>query len=232
MPHGSNLPWRTALRHASRSSTRIPASRASARHLPAQCTASIVSRYPLRCPSPPAALLAYRTFSTSLSRPKEKDPKAPPPEASEEDAVEKEASADQAELSPERAKEFKALQDQVAEFEALKLEAKNKASESNSPRSGSGRGSAAGGGGDGDNGGKKRKGSDRSLVKSSVPDSYPQVLAIPLVGDHCSPASTRPLQFETGKSERRFWTWSSADNHTLAPSCSRTTPWTETSSTT
>jgi Lon-like ATP-dependent protease len=140
-----------------------------------------VSRYPLRCPSPPAALLAYRTFSTSLSRPKEKDPKAPPPEASEEDAVEKEASADQAELSPERAKEFKALQDQVAEFEALKLEAKNKASESNSPRSGSGRGSAAGGGGDGDNGGKKRKGSDRSLVKSSVPDSYPQVLAIPLV---------------------------------------------------
>jgi Lon-like ATP-dependent protease len=139
-----------------------------------------VSRHSLRCPSPPAALLAYRTFSTSLSRPKEKDPKAPPPEASEED-VKKEAGADQAELSPERAKEFKALQDQVAEFEALKLEAKNKASESNPSRAGSGRGSAAGGGGDGDNGGKKRKGSDRSLVKSSVPDSYPQVLAIPLV---------------------------------------------------
>jgi Lon-like ATP-dependent protease len=136
-----------------------------------------VSRYPLRCPSPPAALLAYRTFSTSLSRPKEKDPKAPPPEVAEED-VEKEVGAE------ERAKEFKALQDKVAQFEARELEAKSKASESSPPRAGSGRGSAAGGAGDGsggDNGGKKRKGSDRSLVKSSIPESYPQVLAIPLV---------------------------------------------------
>src|SRR5688572_21902620 len=78
MPHGSNLPWRAALRHASRSSSRVPSSRSSARFLPAQCTASIVSRYPLRCPSPPAALLAYRSFSTSLSRQKDKDPKVPP----------------------------------------------------------------------------------------------------------------------------------------------------------
>jgi Lon-like ATP-dependent protease len=161
----------------------MPASRSSARHLPAQCTASIVSRYPLRCPSPPAALLAYRTFSTSLSRSKEKDSKAPPPEASEEE-IEKEVGADLSELSPERAKEFKDLQDKVAQFEARELEAKNKASDSSPPRAGSGRGSAAGGAGDGsggDNGGKKRKGSDRSLVKSSIPDAYPQVLAIPLV---------------------------------------------------
>jgi Lon-like ATP-dependent protease len=182
MPHTSNLPWRAAIRHASHSSTRIAASRSSARFLPAQCTASIVSRYPVRCPSPPAALLAYRTFSTSLSRPKEKDPKAPSPEANEEE-IQKEVGADSPELSPERAKEFKELKDKVAQLEARELEVK-KASEPSSPRAGSGRGSAAGGAGDGsggDNGGKKRKGADRSLVKSSVPDAYPQVLAIPLV---------------------------------------------------
>jgi Lon-like ATP-dependent protease len=182
MPHTSNLPWRAAIRHASHSTTRISASRSSARFLPAQCTASIVSRYPLRCPSPPAALLAYRTFSTSLSRPKEKGPKTPPPEVSEEE-IEKEVGADSPELSPERAKEFQELKDKVAQFEARELEAK-KASESSSSRAGSGRGSAAGGAGDGsggDNGGKKRKGADRSLVKSSIPEAYPQVLAIPLV---------------------------------------------------
>ncbi|KAH7062949.1 Lon protease C-terminal proteolytic domain-containing protein [Paraphoma chrysanthemicola] len=162
--HTSNLPWRAALRHASRSSTRIPASRSSARYLPAQCTASIVSRYPLRCPSPPAALLAYRTFSTSLSRRKEEDPKVPPEpleEGKDEDA--------------EKAKKLK-------ERAAEELEAKSKSPEPIPQRPGSGRGSAAGGNGDGgDGGGKKRKGSDRSLVKPSIPEVYPQVMAIPLV---------------------------------------------------
>jgi Lon-like ATP-dependent protease len=100
-----------------------------------------------------------------------------------EEEIEKEVGADSPELSPERAKEFQELKDKVAQFEARELEAK-KASESSSSRAGSGRGSAAGGAGDGsggDNGGKKRKGADRSLVKSSIPEAYPQVLAIPLV---------------------------------------------------
>lgn len=165
MPHTSNLPWRAALRNASRTSTRIPASRASARFLPAQCTASTVSRYPLRCPSPPAALLAYRSFSTSLSRQKEKDPKTPAEilEAAKEEETE----------------ESKKLKEQEA---AEDLEAKVKDPEPTPPRTGSGRGSAAGGGGDGgDNGGKKRKGSDRALVKPTVPEVYPHVMAIPLV---------------------------------------------------
>lgn len=87
-------------------------------------------------------------------------------------------------LSPEQAKSFKVLQDKITELEArAELEAKNRASDTNASRTGSGRGSAAGGSGDGsggDNGGKKRKGSNQS-VKSSIPEVYPQVMAIPLL---------------------------------------------------
>lgn len=122
-----------------------------------------MSRYPLRCPSPPAALLAYRTFSTSLSRRKEDDPKVPPEPLEEANDEETEDS--------KKVKEREAAED---------LEAKSKVPDPIPPRNGSGRGSAAGGDG-GDGGGKKRKGSDRSLVKPSIPEVYPQVMAIPLV---------------------------------------------------
>jgi Lon-like ATP-dependent protease len=65
------------------------------------------------------------------------------------------------------------------------MEKKSKEPEPIPPRPASGRGSSAGGGSGGadggDGGGKKRKGSDRSLVKSSIPEVYPQVMAIPLV---------------------------------------------------
>ncbi|KAH7382401.1 Lon protease C-terminal proteolytic domain-containing protein [Phaeosphaeria sp. MPI-PUGE-AT-0046c] len=178
MPHGSNLPWRAALRHASRSTTRLPTSRASAPFLPAQCTASLVSRYPLRCPSPPAALLAHRSFSTTLNQQKEKEPDKPA-EPIEEDVEKSKEEADVADLTPEQAKSFKVLQDKIEELEArAELEARNRSSESASSRTGSGRGSAAGGSGD-DNGGKKRKGS--ASVKASIPEVYPQIMAIPLL---------------------------------------------------
>jgi Lon-like ATP-dependent protease len=176
MPHTSNLPWRAALRHAAQSSARGPASRASGRFLPAQCTASIVSRYPLRCPSPPAALLAYRSFSTSLSRQKEKDEEDPPKPLEELD----EAESKDNKLSPEQEKGFQELKDKIARLEAEEIEAKSKTPSPISSKTGSGRGSAAGGedGAGGDGGGKKRKGA--TLVKPSVPDVYPQVMAIPL----------------------------------------------------
>ncbi|KAF2125183.1 ATP-dependent protease La [Dothidotthia symphoricarpi CBS 119687] len=168
MLHGQNLPWRVALRQASCSSARLATSRASSRFLPAQCTASRVTRHALRCPSPPAALFASRSFSTSLSRRKERDPKAPPPEPLEEA---KEGETD----------ESKKLKEHEG---AEGVEAKVKASEPVPPKSTSGRGSAAGGDGSsgsgGDGGGKKRKGSERSLVKPAIPDVYPQVMAIPL----------------------------------------------------
>jgi Lon-like ATP-dependent protease len=180
MPHTSNLPWRAALRHAAHSSARGPASRASGRFLPAQCTASIVSRYPLRCPSPPAALLAYRSFSTSLSRPKEKDAEDPPkPLEEEEETVESEKDK----LSTKHEKGIKELKDQLARLEAGELTAKSGIASQTPPKTDAGRGSAAGeGGGDdagGDGGGKKRN--DPQVVIPSVPDVYPQVMALPLV---------------------------------------------------
>ncbi|KAL1605855.1 ATP-dependent Lon protease pim1 [Nothophoma quercina] len=152
--------WRAALRQTSRSHATFTASRASSRFLPAQCSASAVARYPHRCPSPPAALCAYRSFSTSLSRPKEKDPKATPEEPAEE------------------TDESKKLKEQ--EKAADELEAKTKTPDPIPSRTGSGRGSAAGGdgGSGGDGGGRKRK--NNPLVKPSIPEVYPQVMAIPL----------------------------------------------------
>jgi Lon-like ATP-dependent protease len=162
MRHGQNLPWRAALRHASHSQTSLAASRAPTRSLPAQCTASLVARPRYACPSPPAALFAFRTFSTSLSQRKEKDPKATPEplDATEEDIDD--------------------VKKRKAQEAADELEAKTKAPEPIPPKAASGRGSAAGGdgGSGGDGGGKKRKGSP--LVKPSIPEVYPQVMAIPL----------------------------------------------------
>jgi Lon-like ATP-dependent protease len=115
---------------------------------------------------PPAALLASRSFSTSPSRRKEKDPKVPPEPL--EEVIEDEKD------EPKKVKE----QDAAAEAEA-----KSKAPEPIPPRPASGRGSAAGGNGSGGDGGggKKRKSPESSLVKPSVPEVYPQVMAIPLL---------------------------------------------------
>lgn len=165
MPHTSNLPWRAALRQASYSQCRVAISRASSPFLPAQCSASLVTRYPRRFPSPPAALLASRSFSTSVSRRKEKDPKAPPepPEEGKEEELEESKKLEEEEVAEE-------------------LEARSKAPEPIPPRTASGRVHAVAGDGSGvDNSSKKRKGPERSLVKPSVPDVYPKVMAIPLV---------------------------------------------------
>ncbi|KAF5845524.1 hypothetical protein GGP41_003112 [Bipolaris sorokiniana] len=168
MFQSQNLPWRAALRQASRSNCTKFTTRSSSRYLPAQCTASLVARPLHRCPSPPAALFAYRNFSTSLSKQKEKDPKTPP-EPLDEGAA-------------EETDELKKLKEQQRSRE---VEGKSDTPEPIPPRTGSGRGSAAGGGtggsDGGDGGGKKRKGSERALVKPTIPDVYPQVMAIPLV---------------------------------------------------
>ncbi|KAF1939987.1 ATP-dependent protease La [Clathrospora elynae] len=165
MLHGQNLPWRLALRQASRSSPRVATSRASPRYLPAQCTASLVAPSLPRCQAPPAALFAFRSFSTSLSRRKEKDtkiPPEPPEEGKEEETDESKKLAEQEKVE--------------------ELEAKRNTPEAPAAKAGSGRGSAAGGeGSGGDGGGKKRKGTERALVKPQVPDVYPQVMVIPLV---------------------------------------------------
>ncbi|PVH94532.1 ATP-dependent protease La [Periconia macrospinosa] len=164
MLHGQNLPWRAALRQASRSTSRVAASRASSPFLPAQCSASF-ARQPRRYPLPPAVLLSSRTFSTSINRPKERNPKIPP----EEEEVKEESEEDQ-------------TKQPKPQEEAEELEAKTKSPEP-IPKTKDAKGSssaegASGSGGDG--GGKKRKQSERSLVKPSIPEVYPQVMAIPI----------------------------------------------------
>jgi Lon-like ATP-dependent protease len=166
MAYGQSLPWRAALRQVSRPTTRIPASRASPSFLRAQNSAFSVTRHPRRHPSPPAALFTSRNFSTSLSRREERDPKVPAEDQEHQLAEKKDESK-----SPK------------VQEEAEDIEAKVKASEpATSSKSGDGRGSAAGGAGSsgsGEGGGKKRK-QERGLVKPSIPEVYPQVMAIPI----------------------------------------------------
>jgi Lon-like ATP-dependent protease len=164
MLHGQNLPWRIALRQASKSTSRVVAPRASSPFLPAQCAASF-ARYPRRHASPPAVLLS-RNFTTSTSRHKERSPKTPP-EAQEE--------------AKEESEEDKLKKPKVQE-EVEDLEAKTKLPDP-IPKASDARGSSAGegaSGSGGDGGGKKRKPSERSLVKPSIPEVYPQVMAIPI----------------------------------------------------
>ncbi|KAF2850560.1 ATP-dependent protease La [Plenodomus tracheiphilus IPT5] len=173
MLSGATLSWRTALRHTARSNSRAATrhSSSSSRFLPAQCQAALFARPPCRCPSPPAALFASRSFSTSLSRPKEKDPKATPEPL--EEGQEEETDEDK-----------KLKQQQQQQEPSEEPEAKKNAPEPIPPRPGSGRASAAGGaasGSGGDGAGKKRKAAERSLAKTSIPDVYPQVMAIPLL---------------------------------------------------
>lgn len=115
---------------------------------------------------PPAALLSSRTFSTSISRPKEKSSKAPPEE--QEDAKE--------ENEEDKSKQPKA-QDAAEELEA-KTKSPDPIPKAKDARGSSGAEGASGSGGDG--GGKKRKQAERSLVKPSIPEVYPQVMAIPI----------------------------------------------------
>jgi len=154
-----------------------------------------VSRYPLRCPSPPAALLAHRSFSTTLSQRKEKDSDKPVDPVEEdvekpkEDIEKPDEELDVSGLTSKQAQSIKALQAEIAALRAdagakAKADAEGLEAKVNShpSRTGSGRGSAAAGAGDGsggDGGGKKRKGS--ASVKSSIPEVYPQIMAIPLL---------------------------------------------------
>lgn len=91
--------------------------------------------------------------------------------------------------SPEEAKDEskEEKQEQSEKVEPEELEGKKSPEPIPSSKSGDARGAAAGegasgaaGGSGGEGGGKKRKQSERSLVKPSIPEVYPQVMAIPI----------------------------------------------------
>jgi Lon-like ATP-dependent protease len=178
MLYGQNLPWRLALRNVTRTSIRNSSSRtirlyttARQRHITATATSSI------RPSSSPATSSGASKFSTSPARRKEssKDPK---------DAVAEETLEENTAKKLDKGKE-------VGGEEVI--ESKNKKPESssqggNAPSDGAidGRGSSAASGGAGDSGcgdgGKKgrKPAVEKALQKATVPDVYPQVMAIPI----------------------------------------------------
>ncbi|KAF2180668.1 ATP-dependent protease La [Zopfia rhizophila CBS 207.26] len=173
MLYGQNLPWRAALRRASCSIIRQSASRPSSSFLTAHSALS-ASPYPRGYPSL-SALFASRNFSTSLSQHKEKPSKL----ISEAQDEAKDEKSEKDEKNEEESKQPR------VEEESEGLDAKSKSPEPiSSSRPGDARGSSgasngASGAGN-ESGGKKRKQADRSLVKPSIPEVYPQVMAIPI----------------------------------------------------
>ena len=172
MGYGPVLPWRNALQHTSRrcySSTRtLSAACRAPSWTPATLPASrFVSGRTVQLSRSGVSIFGSRDFSTSVSRRKEK-PSGSSPEEETKEEVKKE------------------LDEKLRNEEDA--EAKGRSSEpSPIPSALDGKASSAGGGGSGesgsgggDGGNKKRKAQGRELVKPSVPDVYPQVMAIPI----------------------------------------------------
>ena len=178
MLYGQNLPWRFALRNAARTSSRRCLNTPNRLYSTArqrQITATTIAS--LRHLPSTASSLGASKFSTSPARRKEssKDPKDVPAEETTEDDAQKKLDK-----SGEGGGE-----------EAIESKTKNPESPSqggNAASSGAvdGRGSGAASGGAGDSGsgdgGKKgrRIAVGQALQKPTVPDVYPQVMAIPI----------------------------------------------------
>ncbi|EKG17249.1 Peptidase S16 lon [Macrophomina phaseolina MS6] len=170
MLYGQNLPWRAALRQASRQPSSL--ARISPSTLPTASRsyhAAVTRCSPLAARNRPIASLSSRHFATTPARRKEK-----PPSSDSEDKSEQKQEEDK-----------KDNQGKLTEAETG-ADAKSKTPDP-IPSSKDGQGAAAGAGGQGgeappaggEGGGRKRK-SERSLQKPSVPEVYPQVMAIPI----------------------------------------------------
>ncbi|KAK3704797.1 ATP-dependent Lon protease pim1 [Vermiconidia calcicola] len=169
MVYGQQLPWRTALQHSSRRSYSTTRQACRACQIPVQSAQrqnALRAFTPQPYPHLRTCLAASRNFSTSPARRKEK-----PPAPSEDDTIEKEERKDEVTDKPR---------------EADSAEAKSKSEPTPIASLLDGKAASAGGGGGesgssgGDGGGRKRKGQERGVAKVSVPDVYPQVLAIPI----------------------------------------------------
>ena len=178
MLYGQNLPWRLALRNVTRTSIRHGPSTTSRlyttlrqRRITATATPS------LRPFLSTATTSGASKFSTSPARRKEssKDPK---------DAVVEEATDDNAQKKLDKSKEGSG--EEAVEGKSKNPESPSQSSSASSGGTIDGRGSngASGGAGDsgsGDGGKKGRKPAiEKALQKATVPDIYPQVMAIPI----------------------------------------------------
>ena len=167
MVYTQQIPWRTALRQTSRRSytTSVQACRvcqAQARSSQRPPTSYIPSSRPLR-----GSILASRDFSSSTARRKEK-----PPSISEDAAETKEDRKEEVTDKPRQ-------EDESAEAKS-RSEPTPIPSTSDGKASSAGSGSGESGSSNNDGGGRKRKGQERGLTKVSVPEVYPQVMAIPI----------------------------------------------------
>lgn len=177
MLYGQNLPWRAVLRQAARLDPSLTRFTTSNSYVLSRTYSISLTRRPTplaKCGYQSFASINCHSFSTSSARRKEKPGK--PTQDSQEPHEEK--SNDLTEESKER---------RDAEREAEGLGAKAKTPEpipSNKSSDGRGASSSGSGGesgaGGGEGGGKKRKTADRSLTKPTIPEVYPQVMAIPI----------------------------------------------------
>ncbi|KAF2141503.1 uncharacterized protein K452DRAFT_309253 [Aplosporella prunicola CBS 121167] len=181
MLYGQNLPWRAALRQASRQHGNL--NRSSSLILGAASRSYHGSL--ARCPpssskhrATASSLSTSRHFSTTPARRKEKPPSAAPDEElslkkSEGEDKDKKKKKEQPE-EPETGANAKAKDPEPIPS--------NKGADGKGSSGGSGGsgGEAPPSGGESGGGGKRRKTSERSLQKPSVPDVYPQVMAIPI----------------------------------------------------
>jgi Lon-like ATP-dependent protease len=179
MLNGQNLPWRAILRNANRNTFQSLYLR-RIQHV------SILARYS-QPPIGPRSLLrhslcvqslypsATRVFSTFPARGKEKPLESKPePEEEEDDKKEKDSVA-----TPRRSEEPVETKGKPAEPTPIPSSASS-TSHDGRPSSSNGGGTESGPSG-GDNVRKGRKASpERSLQKPTVPEIYPQVMAIPI----------------------------------------------------
>ncbi|TVY22839.1 Lon protease-like protein, mitochondrial [Lachnellula hyalina] len=171
MLYGQNLPWRLALRSTTRTCVRYSSSSSSRLYSSAISRQRQLSITSLR-PFAPAYTtpLSSSSFSTSPVRRKDA-PKDPKDAANEEIADEKDKTKEKA------AKETSG--ENVAESKAKAPE-----STGNAPADGRGSGAASGGdsgSGDGSKKGRKANNSDKTAIAvPSIPEVYPQVMAIPI----------------------------------------------------
>jgi ATP-dependent Lon protease len=180
MLYGQNLPWRLALRNVTIISARHTAHNANRLYTTSQWRyISAATTAPSLRPvlSGPASSTRTSTFSTSRTRQKEpKDSRDSAPEESTDGSAQKKI---------DKAKDTSA--EDVAESKSKNPETSSQSGNAPSGGASDGRatsGAAGGGGGDsgsGDGGKKGRKPAvEKALQKPTIPDVYPQVMAIPI----------------------------------------------------
>ncbi|KAI5788354.1 lon protease-like protein [Geopyxis carbonaria] len=120
-----------------------------------------------------------RGFSASALRFKERPPKDDEKDIIEEE-VEEEEKRKEAEKEKEKAKENEKTSEKTEPEAVKKTSNKDVPSPKEVLKGGAAAGGQSGGSGDAGNGSRKRNATDKALQKPSVPEIYPQVLALPI----------------------------------------------------